>query len=324
MPPNVLDCVSVFSHESVLLDEVTRLLAGCRRVLDGTAGGGGHARALAEAGAEVLATDRDPVAVGAARERLAGVRARVIECDFADAASHPDVRAFRPDGILLDLGLSSPQIDDADRGFTFRRGAILDMRMDRTGEEGEAGEASEAGEAGTAAFWLNTTSESELAEVFQQYGDERRARPLARTIAHRRRHQPFRTSDDLVGAIRAVLGPRSGNADFARLFQAVRIAVNGELERLERALPALFDLLEPGGVMVAIAYHSGEDRIVKHEFREWARVCVCPPEQPVCTCARKARATLLTRKPMTASDAEIAHNPRARSAHLRAVRKAAA
>jgi 16S rRNA (cytosine1402-N4)-methyltransferase len=175
----------------------------------------------------------------------------------------------------------------------------------------------------TAAQWLNDADEDELEHVFKDYGDERRARALARQIVKRRATRPFRVSDDLVNAIRATLGPTSGPPDFARLFQAVRIAVNGELERLERALPELFDLLAPGGVMAIIAYHSGEDRIVKHLFRDWARTCVCPEEQAVCTCRNRPLGELLTRHPVEASDAETARNPRARSAKLRAFRKAA-
>ena len=299
-----------FIHESVLLAETVKLLSGCRRIIDGTAGAGGHSRALVEGGAAVVALDRDPTAVAAATANLAGLNARVLQADFAEAASDPRIRAFHPDGVLLDLGLSSPQIDDEQRGFTFRPGATLDMRMEGTGM--------------TAAEWLNTATEDELADAFKQYGDERRARPLAREITRRRANRAFATSDDFVGAIRAVLGPRSGSGDFARLFQAVRIVVNGELDRLARALPDLFALLEPGGIMAVIAYHSGEDRIVKHQFREWARACTCPPEQPVCTCGGKAKAELLTKKSITAGDEEVARNPRARSAHLRAVWKAAA
>jgi 16S rRNA (cytosine1402-N4)-methyltransferase len=309
-----------FTHQSVLLDETAGLLAGCRRVLDGTAGAGGHSLRLAEDGAEVLALDRDPQAVAAASERLASRTARVRQLDFVDAAEDPEVRAFQPDGVLLDLGLSSPQIDDAARGFTFRAGAPLDMRMDGDAGNRESG----IGNRGiTAADWLNSAEEDDLEHVFKDYGDERRARGLVRQIVKRRATRPFATSDDLVNAIRATLGPQSGPPDFARLFQAVRIAVNGELERLARALPALFDVLVPGGVIVVIAYHSGEDRIVKHLFREWARTCVCPEEQPVCTCRNRALGSLLTRHPIEASDAETAGNPRSRSAKLRAFRKAA-
>jgi 16S rRNA (cytosine1402-N4)-methyltransferase len=233
----------------------------------------------------------------------------VLQLDFAAAAGDPAVRTFRPDGVLLDLGVSSPQLDAAERGFTFRPGAPLDMRMSGVGM--------------TAEGWLNGAAEAELAEAFRDFGDERRARALARQVVRRRATRAFTTSDDLVGAIRATLGPTSGPADFARLFQAVRIAVNGELERLERALPALLELLEPGGVLAVIAYHSGEDRIVKHAFRDWARACVCPPGQPVCTCRGAPLGQLLTRRPIEASAAEVARNPRARSARLRGFRKAA-
>ena len=309
-----------FTHQSVLLDETAGLLAGCRRVLDGTAGAGGHSLRLTEAGSEVLALDRDPLAVAAATERLAGRKARVRQLDFVDAAQEAEVRAFQPDGVLLDLGLSSPQIDDASRGFTFRAGAPLDMRMDGNAGNRESGIGNREM---TAADWLNDSDEQELEHVFKDYGDERRARALVRQIVKRRATRPFAISDDLVNAIRATLGPTSGPPDFARLFQAVRIAVNGELERLERAVPDLFELLPPGGVIAVIAYHSGEDRIVKHQFRDWARVCVCPEEQPVCTCRNRPLGELLTRHPIEASDAETARNPRARSAKLRAFRKAA-
>lgn len=299
-----------FEHTPVLLDESVALFAGCRRVLDGTAGGGGHSQALAESGAEVLAVDRDPAAVTAATANLAGVNARVIRCDFADAAQHPDVRAFKPDGVLLDLGLSSPQIDDESRGFTFRPGAALDMRMESTGT--------------TAGEWLNSAPERELADAFHNYGDERKAFQLARQIVKRRSNAAFTISEDLVGAIRGALGPRSGPPDFARLFQAVRIVVNGEIERLERALPDLFDLLQPGGVLGVIAYHSGEDRIVKHLFRDWARSCVCPPEMPICNCRGKSLGELLSKQGIEAKPKELARNPRARSARMRAIRKAQA
>jgi len=293
----------------VLLEETAAILAGCRRVLDGTAGAGGHARRLAHAGARVFALDQDPVAVRAASAVLPPPHV-VRELNFADAAADPEVRAFAPDGVLLDLGVSSPQIDDVTRGFSFRQGAPLDMRMSGTGP--------------TAAEWLSRADEDEMAEAFRDGADEPRAGALAREIARRRQRGPFASSDDLVNAVRKVLGPRSGPPEFARAFQAVRIAVNRELERLDTALPALFALLEPGGVLAVIAYHSGEDRRVKRAMREWSRSCVCPPEQPVCTCRGRALGTLASRRAVVASPAEIAANPRARSARLRAIRKAAA
>ena len=296
-------------HTPVLLDEVVQLFAGCRRILDGTIGGGGHAERFAASGAEVLGLDRDPAAVRAAAARL-GSAARVREGDFADAAEDADVVAFRPDGILLDLGVSSPQLDDPARGFSFRPGVALDMRM--TPDAGMS-----------AAEWLNVSDEAALAAAFRDWADERRARALAREVARRRATRAFETSDDLVGAIRAVLGPRSGPDDFARLFQAVRIAVNGEIERLARALPALLGVAAPLAVLAVIAYHSGEDREVKTALRDWARDCVCPPGQPVCTCRGRPLGTLLTRRPVRASAEEVARNPRARSARLRAFRKAA-
>jgi 16S rRNA (cytosine1402-N4)-methyltransferase len=303
----VLSPADDFSHLPVLLDEVIALLGGCRRVLDATAGGGGHSAALLARGAAVLALDKDPDAVAVLPGRL-GASPTVLRLDFVDAASHPAVTAFRPDGVLLDLGVSSRQLDDASRGFTFRPGAPLDMRMSRDGR--------------SAAEWLNRSDEEQLTRTFADYGDEPRARPLAREIVRRRSRASFATSDDLVNAIRAVKGARSGPADFARLFQAVRIAVNDELARLARALPAMLELLEPEGVMAVISYHSGEDRIVKRSFREWARACVCPPGQPVCACRGRPLGRLLTRRSVAPGKAELSKNPRSRSARLRGFRKA--
>jgi 16S rRNA (cytosine1402-N4)-methyltransferase len=180
---------------------------------------------------------------------------------------------------------------------------------------GGSGEAEE-----TAADLLNNREEQVLAEVFRTYGDERRAFRLAREIVRRRQTRPFATSDDLVGAIRGALGPRMGPTDFARLFQAVRIAVNDELDGLERALPKLRERLAPGGTLAVIAYHSGEDRIVKNAFREWSTDCICPPKQIVCTCRGHSLGELLTRKSIVAEAEELARNPRSRSARLRAFR----
>jgi 16S rRNA (cytosine1402-N4)-methyltransferase len=176
--------------------------------------------------------------------------------------------------------------------------------------------------ASDAATLLSTADEVELASIFREYADERRAMRLAREIVRRRANRPFVTSDDLVGAIRGALGPRTGPGDFARLFQAVRIAVNDEIGGLERALDSLRDRLQPGGTFAVIAYHSGEDRVVKNAFRDWSAACICPPRQPVCTCRGRALGTLVTRKSVTASPEEANRNPRSRSARLRAWRSA--
>ena len=210
------------------------------------------------------------------------------------------------DGVLLDLGISSHQIDVDERGFTFRRGAPLDMRMGQA----SAGEPS-------AADLLNTLDEGELADVFYRYGEERRSRKLARIIAEMREEAAFETSDQLLRAIERALGPRTEAADKARIFQALRIAVNHEIESLERALERFRDALAPGGVFAILSYHSLEDRLVKNAFRDWSQECVCPPGLPVCRCRGRALGKTLTRKPIDASPEEVAANPRARSAHLR-------
>lgn len=290
------------------------MLAGARLVLDCTLGGGGHSAALLESGTSVVGLDRDPAAVEAACDRLRsleeGTSFKAYVGNYSSVASLPEVRGLRFDGILLDLGVSSHQINVAARGFSFRDGAPLDMRMG-------------ADAVSDAATLLNTMDERELAWVFREYGDEPRAFRLAREVARRRATRPFAVSDDFVGAIRAVLGPRSGAPDFARLFQAVRIAVNDELAGLARALPDLRDRLSPGGVLAVIAYHSGEDRIVKHAMREWSQACTCPPLLPRCECGGRAVGKVLTKRAVVPSPEECARNPRARSARLRGWRKAA-
>lgn len=300
-------------HAPVLVEQVLHLLAGSRRVLDGTLGGGGHTAALLAAGASVVALDRDPQAIAAASARLAEPiaqgRLRIEQRNYAELADPDVLHGETFDGILLDLGISSHQVDDASRGFSFRPGAPLDMRM---GGDAEL----------DAAALLNELDESGLTRVFREYGDEPRAGRLAREVVRRRQAVPFVSSDDFVNAIRGALGPRSGPGDFARIFQAVRIAVNDELPMLERALPALRDRLAPGAVLAVIAYHSGEDRIVKHSLREWSRDCVCPPAQFTCTCRGRALGSLVTRKAIEAGPEEVRRNPRARSARLRAWRAA--
>jgi 16S rRNA (cytosine1402-N4)-methyltransferase len=320
-------------HAPVLAVEIVRLLAGLAAgagddpaaesqlpplsgtlALDGTLGGGGHSLALLDAGAQVVGVDRDPAAIAVATDRLAPFvadgRFRAVLANYADIDHVPPLVGSRFHAIVLDLGISSRQIDDVGRGFSFREGAPLDMRM---GADAPL----------DAAAYLNETPQQELMRVFREYADEPRASRLAGEIVRRRGTRPLATSDDLVGAIRGALGPRSGPGDFARLFQAVRIAVNDELAGLARALPALRDRLEPGGRMAVISYHSGEDRIVKHAFRDWSTGCVCPPLQPQCTCGQLPFGDLVTRRPVSASSAEVARNPRARSARLRVWRRAA-
>jgi 16S rRNA (cytosine1402-N4)-methyltransferase len=290
-------------HVPVLLAPVLAAAAGASRAVDATLGDGGHAEALRRLGAEVLGIDRDPAAVAVSRRRLGDDGMRYLQAPYSAPAALAAVAAFRPEFILLDLGVSSRQLDEADRGFTFRPNAPLDMRM------GDAGP--------TAAAFLNSAAAEELARVFYEYGDERQSRRLAREIVRRRGNQPFAVSDDLVNAVRATLGPRAGPSEFARLFQAVRIAVNDELSGLAVALPAFRDALVDGGRLAVITYHSGEDRLVKLAFREWAAACICPPEQPICTCRGRPLGRLVPRKPIIPEPDEVAANPRARSAHLR-------
>lgn len=293
-------------HVPVLLAPVLAAATGAGRAVDGTLGGGGHAEALRAAGLEILAIDRDAEAIAHSRARLGNERIRYLEAAYDSPEALDAIGEFRPGFILLDLGVSSHQLDATGRGFTFRPGAPLDMRMD--------------GQGPSAADLLNEADEGHLTQIFADFGDERRARRLAREVVRRRGRAPFALSDDLVNAIRATLGPRAGAPEFARLFQAVRIAVNDELAGLSRALPAMRDALAPQGALAIITYHSGEDRVVKLAFREWASACVCPPHQPVCTCRGRPLGRLEPRKPILPESSEIVANPRARSAKLRVFR----
>ena len=301
-------------HIPVLAAEVAALLAGASSVLDGTLGGGGHSQLLLAQGARVAAIDRDPRAIAAARVVLADFERsggfRPFLGNFAAIDSIEELRGELFDGVLLDLGVSSHQLDDQARGFSFREGAPLDMRMGNDARQ-------------SAAELLNEAPDQQLMQLFRDYADERKAPRLAREIVKRRATVPFATSDHLVNAIRGALGPRSGPGDFARIFQAIRIGVNDELGALERALPALRDRLTPGGTIVVIAYHSGEDRVAKHAFRDWSNPCTCPPRQPLCICGAVSLGESVQRKAVTASEHELAANPRARSARLRAWRRAA-
>ncbi|MGQ0562759.1 MAG: 16S rRNA (cytosine(1402)-N(4))-methyltransferase RsmH [Gemmatimonadota bacterium] len=299
-------------HVPVMVREVLTYLKPERGgvYFDGTLGGGGHTEAILEAGdqAHVIGIDQDPEALAVAATRLKkyGERFELVRANFADAAASGEQPLA---GALLDLGISSRHIDAPERGFSFRAGTPLDMRMDPRGR--------------SAADLLNQLSESELADIFYYYGEERRSRRFARAIVQRRKTQPFATSDDLLAAMDRSLGPRLDAQDKARIFQALRIAVNNELEVLERTLPALRDRLAAEGVLVVLSYHSLEDRRVKDAFREWSRGCICPPELPVCQCRGEPLGTTLTKKPLLASGAEVQQNVRARSAKLRAWKKAA-
>lgn len=301
-------------HAPVMVEEVVALFKGAKQVLDCTLGGGGHSEALLASGSSVVAIDRDEAAITEARERLASYTASgrflALRGNFGEIDRIPELEGRTFDGILADLGVSSRQIDADERGFSFRPGALLDMRMDRRS-------------IGTAADLLNTLDEAELSHIFRDYGDEPRASRLAREIVRRRERKPMHVSDDLVDAIRGAYGARTGPSEFARFFQAMRIAVNDELGALETALPLLREMLVPDGVLAVISYHSGEDRLVKHTIREWSRDCICPPKQLQCTCRGKSLGEVLTKRALTASTTETSANPRSRSARLRAWRKAA-
>ncbi len=307
-------------HVPVLVDEVVEFLSrgpDKGEIMDGTVGGGGHARALLERieNSRILAVDRDPEALAEARRALApwSGRVRFLQARFDEAARGAGMLGPSLRGALLDLGVSSRQIDEDDRGFAFRSGeAPLDMRMGGGVEGGP-----------TAAQILNEWSEEDLADLFRRYGELPKARRLAGEIVKRRATETFRTAKNLLDALTVAMRRPPGAKDKARLFQALRIEVNQEMEALESALPLLRDALHPEGVLVVIAYHSLEDREVKHTLREWSRACVCPPALPVCACRGEALGEVLTRSVVRPSEAEVKANPRSRSARLRAWRKAA-
>lgn len=301
-----------FRHTPVMPDEVLRWLRPeCGGVfLDATVGGAGHAIRLLEAGSavRVIGIDQDAEAIEAARRRLAsaGERVKLIRANFRDVA-RPGFAAEMEGlaGALMDLGVSSHQIDTQERGFSFRPGTPLRMRMDE-----------EARETRSAAELLNRADERELGRVFRD-GEERRWRTLSREVVRRRKIRPFSTSDDLVAALSAVLGRSAQEKRKARLFQALRIAVNDELAALGEGLEGIRGRLAPGGRLAVLSYHSLEDRLVKDAFRNWSADCRCPPGLPECRCRGRSLGRTLTRRPLRPSAGEVAGNPRARSARLR-------
>ena len=306
-------------HVPVLAEEVRELLAvkPGETVIDGTFGAGGHAEILAAdlAGkGRFIAVDRDATVRPYFErfQRRAGVQARFLRGDFAVVLGQLADNDVRADAILLDLGVSSMQIDRPERGFSYAADAPLDMRMDVSAPR-------------TAQDVVNGSSERELADIFRRYGEERFSRQIARAIVRRRAEQPFERTTDLVEVVRgAIPAPRRfGDGHPAkRVFQALRIVVNQELESLEQALPTALRLLTPGGRLAVVSFHSLEDRIVKRFFAAQARGCTCPPDLPVCVCGKEPTLRLVTRKAVRPAPAETAANPRAASARLRVAMKA--
>ena len=304
-----------FHHASVLTSELVEILrpAPGRLLLDCTLGGGGHAEAFLEAGARVIGVDRDPRALAAARARLArfGEAFRAVRSDFRDARGALDALGIgEVDGAVADLGVSSPQLDEAERGFSFSRPGPLDMRMSQEGE--------------TLGELLARVDERELARILRQYGEEPFARPIARAVKRAvgagERLDTARLAEIVSGAIPRRAWPHRIHPA-TRTFQALRIAVNDELGSLAAWLESLPALVKVGGRAAAISFHSLEDRMVKERFRVLTRACTCPPDLPVCACGARAAFAAVTRKAVVAGEAEVAANPRARSARLRAVER---
>lgn len=307
----------MFAHVTVLLREVVEFLSPApgRRYLDGTVGGGGHSEALLLASGpdgQVLGLDRDEEALVAATQRLQsfGLRFLARQASFAEA---PEVLAAigwgAVDGAILDLGISSHQVDSAERGFSFRSKARLDMRMDRRQEL-------------DAERIVNEYGAAELEKILRQFGEEPQARRIAAAIVSARALARIETTDalaDLVARVKA--GRRRDHHPATQVFQALRIAVNGELAELERFLANGYEILRPKGRMAVISFHSLEDRLVKGAFRNWSRHCLCPPRALVCRCGWSQKVKPLTKKPVQPSAQEIEINPRARSAKLRVVER---
>jgi 16S rRNA (cytosine1402-N4)-methyltransferase len=314
----LLDMSSV--HIPVLAGELIDLTAPApgETAVDCTFGAGGHARLVADRigpTGTLICIDRDPAAEVRYEELATDVacETRFLRMDYGDALAQLAGEGLAADVVFLDLGVSSIQVDARERGFSYSYDAPLDMRMD-PGQELDARAV------------VNGWDERQLAQVFRRLGEEPNARRIAREIVRRRKKTPFATTGELVEAIEAGL-PAAVRRSFGgghpakRVFQAVRIAVNGELDSLDRALPLAWDILRPGGRLAAISFHSLEDRRVKRFLAERARGCVCPPDFPVCVCGREPEAELLTQRAVAATPGELAQNPRAKSGRLRAARK---
>lgn len=303
-----------FNHKSVLFNEVLDSLNIKPNgiYVDGTAGGAGHSKGIAQKlrNGFLYALDRDPDAVKTATERLSGLPAKVIKTNFKDMdIVLKDEGVEKVDGILLDLGVSSFQLDTAERGFSYHKEAPLDMRMSKDGI--------------SAADIVNTYSVNELTEIFTKYGEEKFSYRIAQRIVSERENAKIETTTQLAELIANAVPAfaRRDGHPARKCFQALRIAVNGELESLEEAVTKAFNMLNVGGVLSIITFHSLEDRMVKLKFKEFCTGCTCPPDFPVCVCGKKPQGELVNRKPITATKEELEDNPRSRSASLRAIKK---
>jgi 16S rRNA (cytosine1402-N4)-methyltransferase len=307
-----------FDHVPVLQDEVMKYIGNeqrPRKIIDGTLGNGGHSALIMQHNpqAQLLGIDRDGEALERAQKNLAFAADRItlVRGEYSELDGlAKEIGWDSADAILLDIGLSSPQIDDPRRGFSLRQDGPLDMRMDKRSVT-------------TASRLLNREPEVELARIFYEYGEIRRSRRLAAAIVARREERPFMTTLEFADFCNQILGKaRPGKLPTPTLcFQALRIAVNSELEELQRGLKAAMELLVPGGILVVISFHSLEDRIVKNFFREAARDCICPPGMPVCRCDHRAELKVITRKPVTAGKEECTVNSRAACAKMRVATK---
>ena len=310
--------MSEFHHISVLLNECLEGLdiKPDGIYVDGTLGGAGHSSQIAKrlTTGRLIGIDRDPVALKAAGERLAqfGDRVTLVHSNFCEIANVlDDLEIDAVDGILLDLGVSSPQLDDGERGFSYMVDAPLDMRMDN-------------GDAMTAETIVNTWSYEELRRILFDYGEERYAPQIAAAICRRRETAPIKTTLELVDIIRSAMPAaalREKQHPAKRSFQAIRIAVNDELGAVRKVMDAAIPRLKQGGRLAIITFHSLEDRIVKNGMADAAKGCTCPPSFPVCVCGKKPQVKLITRKPITATEQELEDNPRSRSAKLRVCEK---
>ncbi len=303
-----------FVHKSVLFDETIDSLniKPDGIYVDGTAGGAGHSLGIAKRldKGMLYALDRDPDAVKTATVRLGGMRAKVIQSNFKDMDIVLKSEGIeKVDGILLDLGVSSYQLDNAERGFSFHKDAPLDMRMSKDGI--------------TAADIVNNYSLGEITDIFNKYGEEKFSYRIAQKIVSEREKSPITTTlqlSDIICSAVPAFARRDGHPA-RKCFQALRIAVNGEIDSLNEVLDKAFNLLKSDGVLSIITFHSIEDRIVKVKFKEFCQGCTCPPDFPICVCGKTPRGALVNRKPITADQEELRDNPRSRSATLRAIRK---